>query len=224
MVYLEVISELHTELPKHSSLSDHWHVRSRHTRRLSILLVGRVHELNHKIVVARAQDSVLSQDLKSQVRRPNLDNELEIGSPVLLLQLPKLAILQFHVVSRQLIFDQDNTFAACIHGPVWQLIRRARRHHNLCVSGALMVGLCQGRCIKSRDAIFDTDHLAFPDEPTVNVSTSVPSTAPERLTQLRSPPIGGCHEGPPGQASPYASLRRKLCERRCHSCCGNAWW
>jgi hypothetical protein len=85
-------------------------------------LVGRVHELNHKIVVARAQDSVLSQDLKSQVRRPNLDNELEIGPPVLLLQLPKLAILQFHVVSCQLIFDQDNSFAACVHGPVWQLM------------------------------------------------------------------------------------------------------
>ena len=73
----------------------------------------------------------------------------------------------------------------------------------------------------------DDEHVSetqFSHEPTVNVSTSVPSTVPEILTQLHSPPIGGCHEGPPRQVSPYASIRHKLRERRCHSCCDNVWW
>jgi hypothetical protein len=47
---------------------------------------------------------------------------LEFSPPVLLLQLPKLAILEFHVASCQSIFDRDNNFAACVHGPVWQLM------------------------------------------------------------------------------------------------------
>jgi hypothetical protein len=182
----------------HSCSSIYRHIRSRRTFRSSILLIGRIHEFDLKIVVARTQDSVLAQDLKPKVCRPNLDNKLEIGLPVFLLHLPELSVLEFHVAACQFVFDQDNLFAAGVCGPVWQLVWRVRRHYNLRVPGALMVVLCKGRCIGSGDAVSDADFFALLDEPTGQCQQH--HQYPQqwgRLTRLRSSPIGGCRDGPP---------------------------
>lgn len=142
--------------------------------------------------MARAQHSILTQNLKPQICWANIDNKVELGFPVLLLQLPELSILQFHVVPCQVVADQCNLSATRACGQQRQLVDWKRRHHNLRLPDVLVIALCKCGSVEPRNAILDADFPALLDEPTMEISTLDSSNVMGRQTRPQFPPIDDC--------------------------------